>query len=235
MKVEDVMSTEVVTVQAATPLKDVARLLTERKISGMPVLGADGQVVGVISEADLLVKEGGLTASRGFLLSWLHDSREASDADKLEARLAGEAMTSPAITIAPYRSIASAAQQMLGQGVNRLPVVRDGSLIGIVTRADLVRAFARSDQEVAAEVREQVSFFVTLSDDAADLSSVTVSVDGGEVRLAGRVRRRSTAEALPEHVARIAGVVGVSSDVAWREDDSKRERAPLFERVGTPL
>ena len=229
------MSTEVVTVHAETPLKDVARILTERRISGMPVVGAEGEIVGVISEADLLVKEGGLTASRGFLLSWLHDSRESSDALKLDARLAGEAMTSPAITIAPYRSIASAAQQMLGHGVNRLPVVRDGSLVGIVTRADLVRAFARSDREVAAEVREQVSFFVSLSDDAADLSGVTVSVEDGEVLLTGRVRRRSTAEALPEHVARIAGVVGVAADVGWREDDSKRERVPLFERAETPL
>ena len=235
MKVEDVMSTGVVTVRPETPLKDVARILTERRISGMPVVGADSKVVGVISEADVLVKESGPTANRGFLVSWLHDSRKAGDALKLEARLAGDAMTSPAITIAPYRSTAAAAQEMLRHGVNRLPVVRDGRLIGIVTRADLVRAFARSDQEVVAEVREQVSFFVSLSDDAADLSGVTVRVDGGEVLLTGRVRRRSTAEALPEHVARIAGVVGVTADVGWREDDSKRERVPLFERVETPL
>jgi CBS domain-containing protein len=233
MKVQDVMSTDVVTVRPETPLKEVAQLLAARRISGVPVVSAEGEVVGVISEADLLVKEGGLTASRGFLLSWFHDSRDHDDGAKLGARLAGEAMTSPAITIAPYRSTTAAAQQMLGHGVNRLPVVRDGSLVGIVSRADLVRAFARSDREVADEVREQVGFFVSLGDDTGDFSAVTVNVDGGEVRLSGTVRRRTTAEALPEHVARIAGVVGVTSEVDWREDDTRYERTPLFERAGS--
>jgi hypothetical protein len=78
---------------------------------------------------------------------------------------------------------------------------------------------------------------VDAEDDHGDAEgdAVTVTVDSGEVRLAGRVRRRSTAEALPEHVARIAGVVGVTSEVAWREDDSRRERPPLFERAELPL
>jgi CBS domain-containing protein len=229
MKVEDVMSTDVVTARPETPLKAVARRLVERRISGLPVVTERGEVVGVISEADLLVKEGGLTPRRPGLLAWLLDSTDPRVQLKLEARTAGDAMTSPAVTIAPYRSLAAAAQEMLGQGINRLPVVKDARLIGIVSRADLVRAFARSDAEVAGEVRDQVEYFLALAD---DFSQFDVSVDGGEATLGGRVRRRSSAEAVPRMVARIPGVVGVTSELSWLEDDSRSRgvtaRADVF-------
>src|SRR5579884_409847 len=226
MKVEDVMSTDVVTVEPGTPLKEVARILAERRISGLPVVTAEGVVVGVVSEADILVKERGPVADHTGALGWLFDARGAGDALKSQARAAGEAMTTPAITIAPYRPVAAAAQMMLEHGVNRLPVVRNDRLVGIVTRADLVRAFARSDRELAVEVREQVEYVVALGDDNGAFSGIDVSVQNGEVRLSGKVRRRSTAELLPAHLAKIAGVVAVASDVDWREDDTKPPRAP---------
>lgn len=223
---------DVASVRPDTPLKAVAKQLVERRISGMPVVNEDGEVLGVISEADLLVKEGGVAPRRPGLLAWLLDPLDPEAQIKLEARVAGEAMTSPAITIAPIRSIAAAAQEMLERGINRLPVVRNGRLVGIVSRADLVRAFARSDKQIAGEVRDQVEYLLALEDDFSD---VDVSVEGGEATLGGRVRRRSTTEAVTGLVAKVPGIVGVRSELTWVEDDSKPRRAPVRERTRYPL
>jgi CBS domain-containing protein len=233
MKVADVMSTEVVTARPQTPLKDVARLLAEHEISGLPIVRGEGEVVGVISEADLLVKERGARPRRTGLLAWVLDSADPGEQLKLEARLAGEAMTSPPITIAPHRTLAAAAQLLLEHGIDRLPVVRSGRLVGIVTRADLVRAFARSDEKIAAEVHVEIDYYLALG---GDYSTITATVDGGVVRLSGHARRRSTAEALPEHVRRaVPGVMDVVSELGWLEDDSKPERTVTRERARYPI
>jgi CBS domain-containing protein len=232
MRIEDVMTTDVVTVRPDTPLKVVAQQLVERGISGMPVVDDDDQVVGVISEADLLAKEERATPRRAGLRAWLLDEPDARERQKREARVAGEAMTTPAITIAPFQSVAGAAAQMLERGVNRLPVVRNGRLVGIVSRADLVRAFARPDEQIVGEVREGVRYFLEL---AGDFSRVDVSLEGGEVTLRGRVRRRSSAEELPAHVAKVPGVVGVASELTWLEDDAKPQRGRPRERAQYPV
>ena len=155
MRVQDVMTKEVRTVEADTSLKDVARLLTELGISGLPVV-EDGKVVGVVSEADILVKERAINPARHGLVGMFH-TEGVDVGEKLRALTAGEAMTSPAITITPARPVSEAAGRMIDGHINRLPVVTDdGVLIGIVTRADLVRAFVRPDDEIATEIREDV-------------------------------------------------------------------------------
>src|SRR5689334_14426776 len=110
MKVEDVMSHEVLTVEADTSLKDAARLLVEKRISGLPVVDAEGRVVGVFSEADLLPKECGRPSQRGGPLAWLVDPLDTLERLKLDARVVGEAMTAPALTIEPGRPVAVAAE-----------------------------------------------------------------------------------------------------------------------------
>jgi len=222
MRVDDVMTTDVATVTPGASLKDVARILVERDISGVPVMDADGDVLGVVSEADLLAKERAEPPTRGGPLAWLVDPIEVIERRKLGARLAGEVMTSPAVTIAPYRNLATAAGIMLDNRVNRLPVVSDGKLVGIVTRADLVRAFARSDAEVLEEIRQDVLGRQMLLDDYA----VGVEIDAGDVVLSGEMGRRSQVELMPRLVARVAGVVGIENKLTWREDDTvKRARA----------
>src|SRR5581483_6940637 len=155
MDVEHLMTRDVVTVSPETPLKEVAAILADRGISGLPVCGAGGEVLGVVSEADILHKERGLPRGRASVFDWLF-ARSDEDANKLAARTAGEAMTAPAITIDAGRPVAEAAALMLDRGINRLPVVHAGELVGIVTRADLVRAFRRSDEEIAREIRQDV-------------------------------------------------------------------------------
>jgi CBS domain-containing protein len=214
MRVKDVMTTDVLTVRADVSLKDAAALMAERGISGLPVVDLGGQVAGVLSEGDILFKEIGHTPRRGFVERLLALPPDALGA-KLVARTAGEAMTSPALTIGPRRPLSEAANTMIERGVKRLPVVDDaGKLVGIVTRADLVRAFVRSDEAIEREIREDVirrSLWI-------EPDNLVVVVEAGEVRLAGEVETKAEAELIPEFVQRVPGVVSVLSKLRWREN-----------------
>jgi CBS domain-containing protein len=216
MKVADVMTVDVLTVSKETSLREVAALLMERRISGLPVVD-EGRVIGVVSEGDILAKERGRLAERRGLFGVLLTDRATAEL-KLEARTAEAAMTSPALTIGPDRSVAEAAGTMVDKGVNRLPVVNaDGELLGIVTRADLVRAFVRTDSELSAEICQDVLVKMLW----IPPGSVEVAVDEGVVTLKGEVENRATAEMLPGFVRRVPGVVAVRSDVSWEERNGR--------------
>jgi CBS domain-containing protein len=227
MNVQDVMTSDVVTVRPDTSLKDVAAILTERRISGVPVVDEGGKVVGVVSEGDILFKERGPSERTG-VLAWFADPYDVEEQLKLAARTAAEAMTAPAKTIAPWRPVSSAAAEMLDEGVNRLPVVdEEGRLVGIVTRADLVRAFVRPDDELEREIREEVLERALLLETP---ETVTVVVEDGKVTLDGFVELRTDAEAIPTLVARLPGVVEVESSLHWRTDNPKPR--PTFPTLG---
>jgi CBS domain-containing protein len=213
MRVKDLMVREVVTVAPGTSLKDVASILAERGISGLPVVDGD-EVVGIVSEADILMKAQAPGPTRGALGRLLHP-QSSEEVEKLEARTAGEAMSSPVVTIDAGASIAEAASLMVQRGVNRLPVVEDGRLAGILTRADVVRAFTRDDADLAREISEDVilkKFWIAPE-------TVTVTVENGEVTLGGEVERQSVAELLASYVEHVPGVVSVRSTLSWRESD----------------
>jgi CBS domain-containing protein len=225
MNVRDVMTCDVATVLPTTSLKEVATILAERGISGLPVVDENGEVRGVVSEGDILFKERGPWEPKR-TLPRLADSSRANADLKLRARTAGEAMTAPAKTIEPWRPVSAAAALMLDESINRLPVVERGRLVGILTRADLVRAFVRPDAELEREIREDVLTRALFLETAGD---VTVSVERGEVTLDGFIRRRTDAELVAALVAKIPGVVEVTSSIRWQEDNTKRRppRAPL--------
>lgn len=217
MKIKELMTRDVATVSPEAPLKDVARLLTERGISGVPVVDAEGVVVGVVSEADVLLKERGPGHPAG-RFSWFLEPHDTAADAKFAARTAAEAMTSPPVTIGPERPVSAAARIMTERGINRLPVVKDGALVGIVTRADLVRAFNRPDEELATEIRSDVvERAMWLPQD-----QIGVVVTNGEVELTGVVDTRVDAEVLERLAARVPGVVSVVSRVTWRTE-SERE------------
>jgi CBS domain-containing protein len=145
----------VISVETGTSLKAVAGLLAKNRISGVPVCDDEGHILGVVSEADIVTKEEGYAPRRIGFLGWLF-APPPELAKKLDARTAGEAMTSPPVTIDPGARVSQAARVMADRKVNRLPVVREGALIGIITRGDLVRAFLRTDGEIREEILDDV-------------------------------------------------------------------------------
>lgn len=225
MTVRDVMTESVISVRRSTSLKEVALLLIDHKISGVPVVDVGGAVLGVVSEADFLVKEQGADAIRHRRLArFLGESGESRvQLAKLEAVTAGEGMTAPAVTIGSRQRISEAAAVMTARKVNRLPVVNDGRLVGIVSRADLVRAYVRSDDELTRTIREEVLLHILWLDPAR----FTVIVTDGVASINGRVERRSTAETIERSVAMVPGIVDVHGDVSWSIDDSRIEPRPL--------
>lgn len=217
LTVRDAMTTHVVTVGPDAQLKDVARILIDAGISGLPVVDDRGAVLGVVSEADFLIKGQGAQAVRHRRLARLIGESEATREQlaKLAARTAGEAMTGPAITIEPGRLLQQAAAVMTEHQVNRLPVAEDGRLVGIITRADLVRAYLRSDAELARVIREDVLLRVLWLDPAG----FDVDVTNGVARVRGHVERRSTAAIVEETISMVPGIVTVATDIRWTVDD----------------
>jgi len=217
MTVHDVMTEHVHTVRATTPLKDVARLLIEHGVSGAPVVDEGGRLLGVVSEADFLVKEQGAGAIRHRALAGLlgESAETRAQLGKLGARTAGEAMTAPPVTVSPATSIRDAASLMTARRINRLPVVDGDRLVGIVTRADLVRAYLRTDDELLRTIREDVLLRILWLDPAG----FELSVHDGEVSIHGHLERRSTAEIVEETIRMVPGVVSVQAELGWSLDD----------------
>lgn len=214
MKVRDVMTRDVVAAPVGATLKHAARLLVDHRISGLPVVDGEGRVLGILSERDLLFKEGGWLGG-GATEGPRRGPVAIGERRRVDAHLVGEAMTTPPTTIAPDRPVAAAARLMLEQDVNRLPVVEDDRLVGILTRADLVRVFSRPDAEIAREIVDEIVVGVL----RLDAKAVGVEVADGEVTLTGTVASRADAARLPALVAKVPGVVDVQTLVRSWDDD----------------
>jgi predicted transcriptional regulator len=166
----------------------------------------------------VLFKETGREEWHGFFERLIAASPSQLDL-KLAARTVGEAMSAPAVTIGLRRPVTDAATTMIQEGIGRLPVIDDdGRLVGIITRADLVRAFVRTDAEIEREIREEVLCrTLWLQPDA-----IQIEVSGGEVRLSGVVQTKTDAELIPTFVQRVPGVVAVLSKLRWFEENGHR-------------
>ena len=219
MKVEAIMRRTVVTVRPEAPLRDVARVLVEHGISGVPVVDAGGAVLGVVSEADFVLREQGVPDRHGRFFRLFADEADRTALIKVEAATAGEAMTSPALTIEPSTRLRDAARLMTERQVNRLPVVHEGRLVGIVTRADIVRAYVRTDEELRDAIVDEVLRRAMWLDEG----SVAATVENGVARISGTVEKRSDVRILERLVREIPGVMDVEVSVAWRLDDSRIE------------
>lgn len=209
VKVRDVMTSEVVTISADTPLKEAAVTMTHHRVSGLPVVDA-GKLVGIITESDFVAK---LADNDAGLLTLLLGRKEADIGGKVH-----DVMSKEPYTIGPDESVSAAAREMAEHRVKRLPVV-DGSgrLVGVVSRADLMAVFARPDDRIAADI---------VNEGVVDLlgthrESVRVVVDHGVVRLSGTVGSVTEKRMLEEFSRRVAGVVTVESELAAAFDDTR--------------
>ena len=181
-RVSDVMTTSVLTVDRITPYQEIDRLLTEHKISGVPVLMMGRQVAGVVSEADLLAAEDE-TARQARMASAI-GRRWRLRKQPRASLTAGPLMTAPAITIGPDATIPAAARLMNTHHIRRLPVVdEEGKLVGIVSRRDLLSVFLRPDGDIVHDARQVLDELPL-----ADPKDVTVTVRHGVVSLAGPMR-----------------------------------------------
>ena len=184
--VRDVMTTEVVTVQPSTPFKEIVARLARHRISAVPVLDADRRVLGVVTEADLLLKQEHLDAVTNVPLVWSKHRRR--EREKAAAVVAGKLMTAPVITVPPTATVAEAARRLLAAGVQLVPVVDETDrLVGIVSRADLLTVFTRPDQAIESEIMDDV----IVAEFMMAPSRFFIHVDDGVVVLQGRVERRS--------------------------------------------
>ncbi|MGW2618979.1 CBS domain-containing protein [Streptomyces sp. NPDC001500] len=200
--VDDVMTQTVVAVGRDAPFKEIVRTMEQWKVSAMPVLEGEGRVVGVVSEADLLPKEEFHDSDP----SLVEQRRRLSDVAKAGATTAGELMSTPAVTVHPGVTLAQAARIMAVRRVKRLPVVDDlGMLQGVVSRADLLKVFLRSDEDIEEEVRRTVVSYLF----PAFSHAVHVTVHEGVVTLRGHVQDTSLVSVAVRLVRAVEGVVDV--------------------------
>ena len=156
MKVAEVMTRAVITVGPQAPWQEVAERMLDAGVSGIPVIGTDGSLLGIVTEADLISKPAfGARRQRSLAVFVELVTGDAGWADKAVAGTAAELMTSPPNTASPEENIEAAAQRMLDRKVKRLPVVSGGRLVGIVSRRDLLRTMAAGRNDVGAGFTEQ--------------------------------------------------------------------------------
>ncbi|MFF9628946.1 CBS domain-containing protein [Streptomyces fradiae] len=201
--VSDVMSHTAVAVGSRASYKEIVEVMQQWRVSALPVLAGEGRVIGVVSEADLLPKEGYRSgAERAFA------SGGAPDAAKAGAVLAEDLMSTPAVTIHADATIAEAARVMARRKVKRLPVVdAQGLLEGVVSRSDLLKVFLRSDAEIAAEIRESIL------PDIRGTRGMRVKVEEGVVNLSGELPDSTIIPLLARAVRAVEGVVDIRLDL----------------------
>jgi CBS domain-containing protein len=205
--VEDVMTSDVISVRKSAEYKDIVQVMRHAHFSAFPVLDNNDRVVGVVSEDDLLVKEAYSDADDGpgFLA-------RRGDRMRAAAMTAADLMTRPAITISPDATAAQAARVMHARHVKRLPVVTsDGRLAGIVSRTDILGVYDRPDDDIRREIEEQVIKGAFALDNLA----FSVTVTGGVVTLAGQVEREPVALSLLQAARQVDGVVAVREKLSY--------------------
>jgi CBS domain-containing protein len=218
-KVRNVMSTDVATVREGTPFKEVARVLSGRDVSALPVVDLDGRVLGVVSEGDLLFKQG--TQEIQYSHSLWDWWRDRLNHRRAAATTASQLMTAPAITVGAASTVASAARTMTEHGVKRLPVVDDdGKLVGIVSRKDVLTVFLRKDEDIRGDVVERV--FEHGIGMAVNPATVTVDVHDGVATITGQLDLKSQVSLVEDMVRHIDGVVDVTVSMTYRYDDTHR-------------
>lgn len=222
MQIRDVMTTKVITVGPDTPAPEIARLLVENRISGVPVVDPEGRVLGVVSEGDLIrrLEDTDDGRRRSWWLELLASpERRAEEYVKAHGRLARDVMTAEVVVIDEQATLGEAARLLEEKHVKRLPVVRDGKLVGLVSRADLLRALALAPaQEAKLDDRAIRERLMAELDHAGQSYHpyVNIVVSDGVVHLWGFVGSAREAEAMVLAARNVPGVASVDSHLSVR-------------------
>lgn len=203
----DLMTREVVVARPETTFRELVRLIEENHIHALPVVDDLGRVLGMVSESDLLKDE--LTAPHA------RTRLERRVPVRPAGVVAGEIMTSPAVTIDPGQTLSQAARVLHQRHIGRLPVVeQDGRLIGIVTRSDLLTVYLRSDEALLVAVLAAIAAV-----DDSPSPTISATVQDGVAVLAGSARLRSQVLVVSDVVRWVPGIVRVEVRVAAAHDD----------------
>jgi CBS domain-containing protein len=220
--VRDVMSSLPISVRETASFKEIAATLRECRVSAFPVLDADGKVTGVVSEADLLVKEAVLGEPGGigrFLADLVHHAAQA----KARGITAADLMTSPAVTISPDDTVEHAAWLMFTRRFKRLPVLDpDGRLAGIISRTDILAVFDRGDAEIREEIMSQVIA------GRSEPSWYSVIVNDGVVTLEGTPETAHIGHDLVRRTWHVQGVVAVRDRLEYPVAPVPSSPGPYF-------
>lgn len=149
LKAVDVMTKEVKTVTEETSVRDLARILTENRIGSVPVVDADGKLIGIVTESDLIEQDKNLHIPTVIsLFDWIiyleSEKKFERELKRMTARTVGDIYTRDVITIAPSTPVSEIADTMSNRKIHTLPVVDEGRLVGIVSRIDLIRSMVGS-------------------------------------------------------------------------------------------
>jgi CBS-domain-containing membrane protein len=213
--IKDVMTNQVVAVRREASFKEMAARLREFRVSAFPVIDENRRVIGVVSEADLLAKEA-LADDHAGIPAAVTGILHHKDHQKAEGLTAGDLMTHPAVTVRPEDSVEHAARLMYSLQVKRLPVVdRGGYLVGIVSRADLLAVFDRTDEEIHAEIVNDVILREFLIDPAMFM----VTVENGVVTVQGNPETGEVGHNLVTRIRQVQGVVVVRDKLVYPPTD----------------
>jgi len=210
--VSDVMTATVVAVREEADFKEMVTVMRSRRVSAFPVLDAADRVIGVVSEADLLLKEALKEATPATPQGLVKSVWRLKDRSKAVGVTAAEVMTKPAVTIGQDAPIAEAAQRMQSHRVKRLPVVdENGRLRGIISRADVLSVFERPDSEIWDDVVKEV----IVGEFGLDPEMFAVTVRSGVVTVTGSVDRRADALGLLGAIRHMEGVVALRDRLSY--------------------
>ena len=199
--VKDIMTTRVISVGKDATFRDMAGALHEYRISAFPVVDADRKVIGVVSEADMLNKAA-LDDEPGVISGILHRRDQA----KARGVTAGDLMTTAVVAVRPEDTVEHAARLMYDRGVKRLPVTDEsGRLVGIISRADVLSVFDRTDAAISHEITSDV----VRGEFLKDPSAIHVTVMDGIVTLTGRPETSEIGRDIVRQVRHVPGVVAV--------------------------
>jgi CBS domain-containing protein len=225
--VKDVMTTEVISVREDAPFEAIAAALRQRRVSAVPVIDDLSRVIGVVSESDLLTKLAfGIDDDEGpgVIAGILHHRERV----KAHAVTAADLMTSPPITASPHDSVEQAARLMYSRNVKRLPVIdADGRLVGIVSRADVLVVYSRTDTEIVEEIRHGI----LANEEPAEPGVLDVSVKDGVVTIVGRPQTATQGHDIIRRAEHVEGVVAVRD----RLDYPARELSAFDAAVSFPV
>ena len=213
--VAEVMTADVVTADVTTPFKELAVIMASQGVSALPVLDGKSRLAGMVSEADLLPKQAFQEDPGARSLPWW---RRWLGRDRTAGVVAGDVMTSPAVTISPEESVVAAARLTERRKVKRLAVTGpDARLVGVVSRRDLLRVYLRPDPEIHQEIVDDI-FTRYLGTDPA---LVRVIVTEGVVTLAGQVERKSMIPLAVRMSRSVDGVVDVTDELTFGVNDTR--------------